>query len=284
MQNRKRNTDVQNRILDSVGEVEGGIFWENSIETCILSRMKQITSPGWMYETSVWAWCTGKTQRNRVEREVGGGSGWGIQVNPWLIHVNVWQYPLQYCKVISLQLINGKNKKKNKKQRHYFANKGQCSQGYGFSCGHVWMWELDCEESWAPKNWCFWTVVLEKNLESCLDCKEIRVVHPRDQSRVFIGMTDYEPETPVLLPLHPKSWLIGKDPDTGRDWGQEKKGMTEDQMAGWNHRLDGHEFEWTPEVGDERGVLACCSSWGRNDSDTTEQLNWTDLSFFKTEI
>ena len=112
MQNRKRDTDVQNRRLDSVGEGEGGMFRENSIETCILSRVKQITSPGWIHETSAWAWCTGKTQRDRVEREVGGGIGMGIHVNPWLIHVNVWQKPLQYCKVISLQLIkiNEKNK------------------------------------------------------------------------------------------------------------------------------------------------------------------------------
>ena len=113
MKNRKRDTDVQNRLLDSVGEGEDGIFWENSIETCILPGVKQITSPGWMHETSAQAWCTGKTQRDRVEREVGGGSGWGIHVNPWLIHVNVWQKPLQYCKVISLQpiKINGNKKK-----------------------------------------------------------------------------------------------------------------------------------------------------------------------------
>ena len=118
MQNRKRVTDVQNRLLDSVGEGEGGMFRENSIETCILSRVKQTTSPGWMHETSARAWCTGKTQRDRVEREVGGGSGWGIHVNPWLIHVSVWQKPLQYCKVISLQLIkiNGKKKKFQRKQ------------------------------------------------------------------------------------------------------------------------------------------------------------------------
>ena len=116
MQNRKRDTDVQNRLLDSVGEGEGGMFQENSIETCILSRVKQITNPGWMHETSARAWCTGKTQRDWVEREVGGGSGWGIHVTPWLIHVNVWQKPLQYCKVISLQLIkiNGKKRKKKK--------------------------------------------------------------------------------------------------------------------------------------------------------------------------
>ena len=116
-------------------------------------------------------------------------------------------------------------------------------QGYVFSNGHVWMWELDCEESWALRNWCFWTVVLEKTLESPLDCKEIQPVHPKgDQSWVFIGRTDVEAETPVLWPPHEKSWLIGKDPAAGRDWGQEENGTTEDEMAGRHHRLDGHEF------------------------------------------
>ena len=130
------------------------------------------------------------------------------------------------------------------KQRHCFSNKGPSSQGYGFSSGHVWMWELDGEESWAAKNWCFWTVVLEKTLESPLDCKEIQRVHPKgDQCWVFIGRTDAEAETPILWPPHVKSWFIGKDPDARRDWGQEEKGTTEDEMAGWHHRLDGHEFE-----------------------------------------
>ena len=118
------------------------------------------------------------------------------------------------------------------KQRQYFANKGLSSQGYGFSSGHVWMWELDCEESWASKNWCFWTVVLEKTLESPLDCKELQPVHPKgDQPWVFIGRTDAEAETPILWPPHVKSWLIGKDPVAGRDCGQEEKGTTEDEMA-----------------------------------------------------
>ena len=131
-----------------------------------------------------------------------------------------------------------------KKQRHYFANKDPSSQGYGFSCGHVRMRELDCEESWAPKNWCFWTVVLEKTLESPLDCKEIQPVHSKgDQSWVFFGRTDAKAETPILWPPHVKSWLIGKDPDAGRDWGQEEKGTTEEEMAGWHHWLDGHESE-----------------------------------------
>ena len=115
-----------------------------------------------------------------------------------------------------------------KKQRHYFANKGLSGQGYGFSSGHVWIWELDSEESWALKNWCFLTVVLEKTLDSPFDCKEIQPVHPKgDQSWVFIGRTDAEAETPIIWPSHVKSWLIGEDPDAGRDWGQEEKGTTE---------------------------------------------------------
>ena len=122
--------------------------------------------------------------------------------------------------------------------------KGPSSQGYGFSSSYVWMWELDYEESWALKNWCFWTVVLEKTLEGSLDFKEIQPLHPKgDQSWVFIGRTDAEAETPILWPPHAKSWLIGNDPDAGRDWGQEEKGMTEDEMVGWHHRHDGHEFE-----------------------------------------
>ena len=125
----------------------------------------------------------------------------------------------------------------------------------------------------------FWTVVLEKTLESPLECKEIQPVHPKgDQSWVFIGRTDAEAETPILWPPHAKSWLTGKDPDAGRDWGQEEKGTTEDEMAGWHHRLDGHEFEWTPGVGDGQGGLVCCDSWGRKELDTTERLNWTELN------
>ena len=150
--------------------------------------------------------------------------------------------------------------------------------GYGFSSGHVWMWELDCEESWALKNWCFWTVVLEKTLESPLDCKESQPVHSKgDQSWVFIGRTDAKAETPILWPPHVKSWLIGKDPDAGRHWEQEEKGTTEDEMAGWHHRLDAHESEWTPGVGDGQRGLVCCDSLGRKEFDSTEQLNWTDI-------
>ena len=141
------------------------------------------------------------------------------------------------------------------------------------------MWELDCEESWAPKNWCFWTVVLEKTLENPLDCK-IQPVHPKgDQSWVFIEMTDDEAETPILWPPDGKSWLFWKDPEAGKDWGQEEKGMTEDEMVGWHHWLDGHGFGWTLGVGDVQGGLACCGSWGCKKLDTTEWLNWAKLKW-----
>ena len=130
-----------------------------------------------------------------------------------------------------------------KSQRHYFANKGPSSQGYGFSSSHVWMWELDYKEIRAPKNWCFWTVLLEKTLESPLDCKEIQPVHSEgDQPWVFTGRTDAKAETPILWAPDVKSWLIGKDSDAGRDWGLEEKGTTEDEMAGWHHWLNGHGF------------------------------------------
>ena len=123
-------------------------------------------------------------------------------------------------------------------------NKGLSSQSYGFSSSHVWMWELDYKESWALKNWCLWTVVLERTLESPLDCKEIQPVHPKGtQSWIFIGRTDAEAETPVLWPSDVKNWFIGKDLDPGKDWRWEEKGMTEDEMVGWHHWLDGHEFE-----------------------------------------
>ena len=131
------------------------------------------------------------------------------------------------------------------------------------------MWELDCEEGWALKNGCFWTVVLEKTLESPLDCNEVQTVHPKvNQSWIFIRRTDAEAETPTLWPADVKNWLLGKDPDAGKDWRQEEKGMTEDEMAEWHHRLNGHEFEWTLGVGDGQGSLACCSSWGCKELET----------------
>ena len=136
-----------------------------------------------------------------------------------------------------------------KKQRHYFGDKGPSSQNHGFSSSHVWMWELGYKESWTPKNWCFWTVVLEKILKSPLDCKEIQPVYPKgDQSWIFIGRTDVEGATPIFWPPDAKNWLIGKDPDAGKDWRSEEKGTTEDEMVGWHHQLDGHEF-WVSSEG-----------------------------------
>ena len=140
------------------------------------------------------------------------------------------------------------------------------------------MCELDYTESWAPKNWCFWTVVLEKTLESPSDCKEIQSVQPKgDQSWVFTGRTNAEAETPILWPPDVKNWLIWKDPNAGKDWRWEEKGTTEDEIVGWHHRFDGHEFEQAPEVSDGQGGLACCSPWGCKESDTTEPLKWTEL-------
>ena len=141
------------------------------------------------------------------------------------------------------------------------------------------MWELDYNEIWAPKKWCFWAVVLEKTLESPLDCKEIKPVHPKgNQSCIFIGRTDAEAETPILWPPDVKNWFIGKDPDAGKDWRQVEKGMTEDEMVGWHHWLYGHEFEQAPAVGEGQESLVCCSPWGRKESDMTERLNLTVCS------
>ena len=162
------------------------------------------------------------------------------------------------------------------KQNHYFTNKGPSSQSYGFSSSHVSMWELDYKESLAPKNWCFWNVVLEKTLERTLDCKEFKPVNAKgNQSWIFIGGSDAEVETPILWPPDVKNWVIGKYHDAGKYWRWEEKGTAEDEMVGWHHQLKGHEFEWTLGVGDGQGGLACCDSWGSKELDMTEQLNWT---------
>ena len=167
-----------------------------------------------------------------------------------------------------------------KKQRHYFTNKGPSSQSYGFSSSHVWMWVLDCKESAVSKNWYFWTVVLEKTLESPLDCKEIQPVHPKgDQSWIFIRRADAEAAVPIPWPPDAKNWLIWKIPDAGKDWRREEKGMTEDEMVGWHHQLDGHEFWvssrhwwWTRKP----GVLQFMGSQRVGHHWATE-LNWTSL-------
>ena len=162
------------------------------------------------------------------------------------------------------------------KQRHYFANKGPSSPTSGFSSSPVWMWELDYKENWAPKNWC-----LERIPESPLNYKEIQPVHPKgNQSWIFIRRTDVEAETPVLWPPDVKSWLIWKDTDAGKDWSQEEKGMTEDEMVGWNYWLDGHVSEQALGVGDVQGSLVCCSPWGRRvGHDWATELNWNNGTF-----
>ena len=147
-----------------------------------------------------------------------------------------------------------------KKQRYYFVNKGPSSQSFGFSSSHAWMWELDYKESWVLKNWCFWTVMLEKTLESPLDCKEIKPVHPKgNQPWIFIGRTDAKAETPILWLHDAKSWFIRKDPDAGKDWNQEEKWMTEDKMVGWHHQLNGNEFKQVPGDAEGQKGLVCWS-------------------------
>ena len=167
-------------------------------------------------------------------------------------------HEIKLCLLLGRRAM-GKPRQHIKKWRHYFAHKGPSSQNYGFSSSHLWMWELDYKESWALRNWCFWTVVLEKTLESPLDSKEIQPVHPKgNQSWIFIDRTDAEAKAQLVWPPTVKNWLVGKDPDAGKDWRQEEKGITDDEMVGWHHRLNGHEFEQDLGVGDGQGSLACC--------------------------
>ena len=181
----------------------------------------------------------GKSYR---QRSLVGCSPWGS----WVRHGGwVAVYAVTQSRIHLMRLSSSSSSRQHiKKQRHYFANKDLSSQSYGFSSSHVWMWELDCKENWVQKNWCFWTVVLENTLEHPLDSKEIQPVHPKgNKSWIFIGRTDAKAETPIIWPPNVKNWLIWKDPDSEKDWGQEEKGMTEDEMVGWHHWLNGYEFE-----------------------------------------
>ena len=156
-----------------------------------------------------------------------------------------------------------------KMQRHHFANKSPYGLSYGFSSNHVWIWELDHKEGWAPKNWCFLTVMLEKTLDSPLDCK-IKPVHLKgNQSWILIRRTDAEAETPIFWPPDVKSRLFGKDPNAGKDWGQEEKWAMEDKMVVWHHQLNGHELSKLWEIGKDREAWLCCSPWGNKELDTT---------------
>ena len=165
-------------------------------------------------------------------------------------HCRWWLQPWNQKMLASWKKSYDQPRQHVKKQRHYLAEKGPSSQNNGFFSRHVWMWQLDHNESWGMKNWCFWTVVLEKTLESPLNCKEIQPVNPKgSQSLIFIGRTDAEAETPILWPPDVKNWLIWNDLDAGKDWKQEEKGMTKDEMVGWHHRAHGHEFEQAPGFG-----------------------------------
>ena len=163
-----------------------------------------------------------------------------------------------------------------KKHRHQLADKGPYSQSYGFSSSHIWMWELGHKENWVLKNWCFQTVVLQKTLESPLDRKKIKSVNPKEnQPWILIGRTDAEAEAPILWPPDAKSWVTGKDPDAGKDWRQEKKWMTEDEMVWWHHQLNGYEFEQISGDGEGQGNLVCYSPWGCEESEMTVAEQWT---------
>ena len=158
----------------------------------------------------------------------------------------------------------------SKQKTHYTANKGPYSPSYGFSSNHVLMWELDYKENWVLKNWCFWILVLEKTLESPLDSKEIKPLNPKgNQSWIFIGRTYAEAEAPILWPPDMKNWLTEKDPDAGKDWRREEKETTKDEMVGWHHQLNGHEFQQTLGDREGQGSLVCCSSWGFKELDMT---------------
>ena len=190
-------------------------------------------------------------------------------------HCRWWLQPWNLMMLATWEKSYDQPRQHTKEQRHHFANKGPSSKSYGFSSSHVWMWELDYKESWAPKSWCFWSVVLEKTLESPLDWKEIKQVNPKwNQSWIVIGSTDSEAEAPILCPPDGNNWLIGKDCDAGEDWRQEKRTI-EDEMVGWHHWLDGHELEPTLGVGDGQWSLACYSPRGHKELDTTEWLNWS---------
>ena len=190
-------------------------------------------------------------------------------------HCRWWLQPWNQKLLAPWQISYDQPREHIKKQRHYFANKGLSNQGYSFSSSHVRMWELDYKESWEPKN----CGVGEDSWESLGLQRDQTSQSWRKTVLNIIGRTDVEAETPILWPPDSKNWILGKDPDAGKDWGQEEKGTTEESMLGWNHWLDGHEFEQAPGAGDGQRSLACYRLWGRKVSDTTGRLNWADSLF-----
>ena len=185
-----------------------------------------------------------------------------------------YSHEIKRCLLLGRKAMTNLDHILKSREKGLCADKGLYSPSYGLSISHVWMWEVKHKEDWAPNNWCFWTVVLQKTLESPLDCKEIKPVNSKgNQFWIFIGRMDADTEAPILWPLDVKICLIRQDPDAGKDWRQEEKGMTEDEMVGWHHRLNGHEFAQALGDGERQGSLTCCSPWGHKESDMGEQLN-----------
>ena len=194
-------------------------------------------------------------------------------------HCRWWLQPWNSKKLAPWKKSSDKPRQHIKMQRHHFAKIGPYSQSYGFSSSHVWIWELDHKEGWVPKNQCFWTMLLKKTLERPLDSKEINPANPKgNQSWIFIGRTNAEAEAPILWQLYGKNRLIGKDPDAGKDWRQEEKGVTEDEMVGWHHQLKGSKSEQTSGDSEGQGSLACCSPWCLKKLD--KPSDWTTMIWY----
>ena len=207
-----------------------------------------------------------------------GNSGW-LYFSGLQNHCRWWLQPWNSKTLIPWKESYDQPRQHIKKWRHYFANKGPSSQGYGFSSGHVWLWKLDCEENWMPKNLFIELGAGEDSLESLGLQGDTASPSKRRSVLVFIGRTDVEAENSNTLATWYEELTLGKDPDAGKVWGQKEKGMAEDEMIGWHHWLNGRGFVWTPGVGDEQEGLACCSPWGPKESDMTEKLNWTELNW-----
>ena len=249
---------LQTRTLEWVA-ISFSNAWKRKVKVKLLSRVQLLATP-W---TAAYHQAPPSMGFSRQEY-------WSGVPLPSLADGD-YSYEIKQCLLLGRKAMITKCVKN---QRQHFANKGPSSQSYGFSRSYVWLYELELKEGWVLENWYFWIMVLEKTLESPLDCKEIKPVNPKgNQSWIFIGRTDAEAEAPIIWPPNANIRLTRKDPDAGNDWGKEEKGATEDEMVGWHHRLNGHEIEQTLGDSGGQGSLACCSSWGHKESDMTKQLN-----------